>query len=382
MKKYSFVIPTYNKKELLRRTLEFINLQKYYPKGEYEVIVVDDGSNDGTSEYIKDMDWTYSLKYIYLERDIKSCRSKARNVGWSKAEGDIIIFLDDDILINEEYLNELDRYYAIDESLLVLGTRLNLPQNKRDECLCDWSSITEEAYKTDNSSMLEARHITLKYLSYNASYHRFPWVLAFSCNMVIPKIILEKYGGFDEDFKDWGYEDIELGYRLFKKGVKIVINSKLEVLHQYHQKSLEGKNNLMQFKSKCPYAFEELPTRKGFEVFVIGTSLYRYSISKKDYKVNRDDIKMSRIIDFVNINQLDDIKKEIIQLSEENGIEIIVNDYLEDTNLDLWIQLLGVRNSTPMYFPKSKVIYPQRKNIINNIDEIISSKGLQRAEDT
>jgi glycosyltransferase involved in cell wall biosynthesis len=88
------VIPAYNNKLLLRKTLEALNYQIGYGRNDYEVIIVDDGSSDGTCDYIKNVNRNYNLKYFYLERCDDSGRARARNYGWKKASGDIIIFID------------------------------------------------------------------------------------------------------------------------------------------------------------------------------------------------------------------------------------------------------------------------------------------------
>ena len=84
----SVIIPTYNRKETLKRAIQSVLMQSYTP---YEIIVIDDGSDDGTKEWLKD---NYpNVKYIY---QMNSGVSSARNKGIKFARGDWIALLDSD----------------------------------------------------------------------------------------------------------------------------------------------------------------------------------------------------------------------------------------------------------------------------------------------
>ena len=88
--KVSVVVPTYNYGRFITKALESVKCQTYPP---YEVIVIDDGSYDGTAEVIKALDWR--LRYVIQER---AGVSAARNRGVAESGGDYIAFLDADDL--------------------------------------------------------------------------------------------------------------------------------------------------------------------------------------------------------------------------------------------------------------------------------------------
>ena len=100
----SVIIPTFNRKETLKRAIQSVVMQSYTP---YEIIVIDDGSNDGTKEWLKDN--FPNVKYIY---QMNSGVSSARNKGIKFARGDWIALLDSD----DEWLpNKLkDQAYEIE----------------------------------------------------------------------------------------------------------------------------------------------------------------------------------------------------------------------------------------------------------------------------
>ena len=87
---------------------------------------------------------------------------------------------------------------------------------------------------------------------------------------------------------------------------------------------------------------------KVYELFKSIANNFWYVEDKISESINRI------VIDFKNQEYLDNIKQTIIMLSDIKNNDIIVNDYLENTDLDIWIQLLGKRKSTPRYYPMSR----------------------------
>ena len=97
--KISVIIPTYNRKKYIKRAIDSVIRQSYKP---FEIIVIDDGSTDGTYELIKK---SYSSSQISLEKQINNGVSSARNKGVKLANGEWIAFLDSD---DEWFENKLE----------------------------------------------------------------------------------------------------------------------------------------------------------------------------------------------------------------------------------------------------------------------------------
>src|SRR5262245_33713617 len=90
----SVVVPTYNRVERLRHVIAALESQSY-PRNDYEVIVVSDGSNDGTHAYLEALRSTMRLRWFSQSNRGPAA---ARNAGVDKAVGELIAFIDDDVV--------------------------------------------------------------------------------------------------------------------------------------------------------------------------------------------------------------------------------------------------------------------------------------------
>ncbi len=102
MKKYkvSVIIPTYNRCDKLLNCLRFLNEQNF-PREDFEIIVVNDGSDDNTELKLKKI--KYKNFSFYTQKN--SGQGIARNLGIEKAKGEILIFIGDDIYAQKNFLN-------------------------------------------------------------------------------------------------------------------------------------------------------------------------------------------------------------------------------------------------------------------------------------
>jgi glycosyltransferase involved in cell wall biosynthesis len=113
----SVIIPTYNRKDLLRETL--ISLAKQtYPSHHFEVIIVDDGSTDGTGAIAAET-FPFVLRYFWQSNQGDAA---ARNLGAQQSQAEFLVFLDDDILVEADYLTHLIQVHDISQNKIVSGT--------------------------------------------------------------------------------------------------------------------------------------------------------------------------------------------------------------------------------------------------------------------
>lgn len=218
----------------LNNTLLALEKQKY---SDFEVIVANDGSND-VEKTLPAV--TYKLKYLYLERCANSGRSYARNKAIECAEGELIIFLDCDQITENNFVSEHVKLYEYEKKgdILQFGTRKELLKKVQ----VDTEDIHNQTYYEDERTQI------FQLCGYDTKHINALWALVYSHNLSIPKRLLMKFGGFDETFRGWGLEDVELAYRLKKNGVKLCFNPYIETYDQYNPKMIDEKEILVQWK--------------------------------------------------------------------------------------------------------------------------------------
>ena len=204
----SVVIPTYNRKETLLRALEALARQTLSPD-EFEVIVVSDGSTDGTAEAVRERTYPYAFQFVEQQN---AGPSAARNRGADLARGDVCVYIDDDIEPVPEFLAEHARLHREDPDLVAVG-----PQSPPDEpCACwvEWEHrMLERQYERFRSGEWELTGYNL-----------------YSGNFSAPRARLLEAGGFDVRYVR--QEDVELGMRLAALGMKFRFASRAVGLHR------------------------------------------------------------------------------------------------------------------------------------------------------
>jgi glycosyltransferase involved in cell wall biosynthesis len=121
----SVIIPTYNRKNMLRDTLNTISRQTY-PVDLFDVIVVDDGSDDGTNLVTRE---TFPFRLLY-QRQSNQGDAAARNLGVSRSRNELLLFLDDDILVDENFMVNLICQHVMKENRIVVGMERLWPRNE------------------------------------------------------------------------------------------------------------------------------------------------------------------------------------------------------------------------------------------------------------
>lgn len=250
--KASLIIPTYNHKELTRACLTSLNHQIVPEDDDFEVIVIDDGSTDGTESMVAQLSPRYDLRYFYKPRTKDSSRSAARNDGIAKASGDVLIFLDSDHVVQPDFVKEHLRIHKLQDDLVCVGFRYFLHDGEVDvEGLDEVFSLN---CLPDIETFDERIHLIYMF-SENLNVMKTHWFLFWTCNVSVGKKHMEDVGGFDEQFVLWGLEDNEVGFKLHQKGLTFVYNHHLPIYHQYHPRNMkenqqQWSENLNLFLSK------------------------------------------------------------------------------------------------------------------------------------
>ena len=216
----SIVIPTYNRLPILQKCLIALENQRFNPDiiSQYEIVLIDDGSTDKTLTWIAENQ--PQLTHVKIFQQAHQGAAAARNLGIKKAEGDTIIFIDSDLVVTENFLqahsNALvrGRKKIGSDRLFTYGAVINT---------CNFDNPTSESYKITD---------------FSAAYFA-------TGNVAISKYWLEKAGMFDTQFQLYGWEDLELGVRLKKFGLKLIKCPEAVGYHWHPPFNLEQIPNLI-----------------------------------------------------------------------------------------------------------------------------------------
>ncbi len=217
----SIIIPTKNRLDTLKEVIESIKEQKKAPP--FELIIVDDGSEDETPEFLKNLKFNFPF---YFESIEPSGPAKARNIGISKAKGKVILFFGDDTILNESCLYyHFLRQEETNFSCAIIG-RTFWHKSIRITHFMDY--INEWGLQFGFQLIEDPENV--------------PFNFFYTSNISIPKNFLKKEK-FDETFPYAAWEDIELSYRLHKLGLKIKYRNDAIVYHKH-------KTNIRKFMER------------------------------------------------------------------------------------------------------------------------------------
>ncbi|NCO75396.1 MAG: glycosyltransferase [Cyanobacteria bacterium] len=190
---FSVVIPTYNRLPILQKCLLALENQQFNSDlvTDYEIVVVDDGSSDETILWITTA--KHLLPHVKLYTQNHKGAASARNLGVQKALGDWIIFIDSDLVVTSSFLQAHSQTLdsANSNRIFSYGAVINTS---------NFNDPTSEPYKITD---------------FSAAYFA-------TGNVAIAKKWLLEAGLFDTMFKQYGWEDLELGVRLKKLGLKLI----------------------------------------------------------------------------------------------------------------------------------------------------------------
>jgi len=196
MVRVSVVIATYNNARGLHTTLDHLSRQDH-PKDAYEVVVVDDGSTDGTARVVQE--WSDRLPARYVRQD-NSGRSVAKNRGAREAIHEVLLFMDSDIWAEPNVLRCHTGHHVNGGRVGVQGPVLVHPDSR---------------VNTFMQTKWLLPDMTMRRKGNMAPYHML------TPNFSVRAEDFWGVGGFDEGFRGYGLEDIDLAYRLHRSGVRL-----------------------------------------------------------------------------------------------------------------------------------------------------------------
>lgn len=193
----SVVIPTYNRLPILKKSLAALEQQTFTDStiDNYEIVLIDDGSKDQTLAWLAKN--TTQLPHVKIFKQHHQGAAAARNLGIANAQGDIIVFIDSDLVVTEVFLQSHANALMQGEKelhsdrLFTYGAVINT--NNFDDPISEPYKITD----------------------FSAAYFA-------TGNVAIARKWLEEAGLFDLSFQLYGWEDLELGVRLKKLDLNLI----------------------------------------------------------------------------------------------------------------------------------------------------------------
>jgi glycosyltransferase involved in cell wall biosynthesis len=248
----SVILSTYNAYERLKNCLYSLTLQEY-PLSLIEVIVIDDCSTDKTENYIKNTKFPFRVFYKKNEKNYG--RSYTRNKGIELSSGKVLLFCDCDMILPPDFVQNHLNYHNKSDNLVVCGSFWQqVPLTHRPT----FESIKNRSYQEHSYEQPWANWFKefVHHYGNNLSSFYFPWMYFVVMNVSVRKEHAVNAGYFDEAFKGYGGEDEEFGYRLYKNGLRFVVDPKIKNYHQEHNRSLsegaESQSNIQHIVNKHP----------------------------------------------------------------------------------------------------------------------------------
>ncbi len=244
----SVAIASYDRREKLARALGALARQSL-PARSFEVIVVLDGSTDGSAERVRSLELPYRV--TVLEQENRGLAA-SRNRGARNASHPVVVFLDDDVVADPGLLAEHARAHAeAPAPHLVLGAYPPVIRDREP-----WSLFLRAWWEDHFRRKGEAEHV---------------WSFVDFCdgNCSMPRTLFHETSGWDEDFRGGRRQDWEYAIRLFSRGVRFAFHPKASGAHHLdtrfatalRNRRAEGRWDVL-LASKHPRAIPELPVAK------------------------------------------------------------------------------------------------------------------------
>lgn len=348
--KASIIIPSYNSNERLRLNLLSLNFQDY-AKNDVEVIVIDNGSTDNTMQMLRGIKLKFPFSIIHIDENRGI--ANGRNQGILKAKGDILIFHDSDMIASKDYIAKhlnahkqantvvcglswkriYSYYYKKFNNEQLSELEKHMPNKTISKLEDKYRIITdaqiisglleEQSFDLDISFIKGLKEIVKEYGKDLSNYY-LPWRFFITNNLSVDRKNVIDVGLFDNNIVKYGYEDYDLGIRLYKAGCKFIIAEDIVSIHQEHPQNF----NYLDIMENLNYICEKYNNIYFIDMLLVSLSDCLEINIKSINQISKEIKCILEVGDYNFILQLfleflQIIRKRIFKPEEENSIEII-----------------------------------------------------------
>jgi GT2 family glycosyltransferase len=254
---FSVVIPTFRRPEALRAAVAALLVQDY-PRSRLELIVVDDEGQGRAQSVLTDL--ACDGVVVSHESQDRGGAARARNRGARRAEGEIVLFVDDDIIVSPDHLRRHARTLAASGRALVNGAWVFSPMvltTLRDSPFGRFRIDLEQRFQEEaNRGEASDGIIDMEMLG--------------SWNLSLSRDLFDEIGGFDEEFPVAGAEDQEFSLRAKAAGCRLLLDTKIVCLHNDNRLDLRSYCSREERSARTmPIIARKFPEHYGESAYVL-----------------------------------------------------------------------------------------------------------------
>lgn len=325
--KASIIIPVYNRKEMLDKTLAALTHQTY-SYNLIEVIIADDGSSDNLKELLKKYSNYFDIK-IVSQKDKGYRLASIRNKAIKASQHEVVISLDCDIIPVPELIEEYMKWFhSTEKNIVVIGILKHVESNsisakdilENPNSFLKLKPIMPHPERKDPKHPARDWRISIYKRTDFLKKHPQPYIVAGGGNMAFWRTWALAIGGFDEEFTMWGGEDDVFNYNLYKKGAYFIPETNAIGLHQKHD---DGAS----YRSKGRTVTNRLLGKK--------IPLYRHFLSQSG------DWEIPHISIFIRAYNCEKFIKDSIDSALNQTYQDLEVCVLDDGSTDRTLQVIG-----------------------------------------
>jgi len=366
----SIVILTLNNLEYTKQCIE--SIRRYTPEP-YEIIVVDNGSKDGTIEYLESQP---DIRLIKNPTNLGF--ALGNNIGMKEARGDYIVVLNNDTIVTQGWLTRLIACAESDPSNGIIGPRSNY--------VAGIQIVKDVSYGNDMNAMQEfARRWSLEN---SGKYEETIRVIGFC--MLIKREVIEKIGGFDPLYESGNFEDDDFCIRAIRAGFKIKIAHDV-FIHHYGSKTFASeKINYTESMLKNWERFKEkwdIPPSWTIDKGIPILDLVKGGFDKDKFYVPLDiapiKIEGMRSKNFLGRLNLATMKWFLSNYRVEDDVALVLYEENPDSSYEKLLELIEKLGYKPEYVPdiiiySDKLSRFEEPRLISSIDGIIDTTQIDK----